>query len=129
MLPQLTVFYDGKCNVCFREIKHYRKLDKKNLLKTIDVSASDFDATKYGLENEKVQLIMHAKDANGIVYTGVDTFAEIWKRVTPYNKISFVLESKTLRPLFDIGYKLFAYQIRPRLPKRQCDDDSCEIML
>jgi predicted DCC family thiol-disulfide oxidoreductase YuxK len=128
-MDKLTVFYDGKCNLCFREIRHYKKLDKKNNLVTIDISARDFDAKSYGLDPQRVQVHMHSKSEGGEIYIGVDTFAEIWKRIQPYDKASFILESKLLRPLFDFGYKLFAHKIRPNLPKRKCDNDSCEIMV
>lgn len=128
-MNKLTIFYDGKCNLCFREIRHYKKLDKNNNLKTIDISANNFDAKKYGLDPEKIHIIMHAIDEEGIFHLGVDTFVEIWKRVPPYNKLTFVLESKTLRPFLNKMYKVFAYHIRPRLPRRKCENDNCEIIL
>ena len=128
-MNKLTIFYDGKCNLCFREIKHYKKLDKNNDLKTIDISANNFNAKKYGLDPKKIQIIMHAIDEKGNLHLGVDTFVEIWKRIPPYNKFIFVLESKTLRPLLNKMYKVFAYHIRPRLPKRKCENDNCEIIL
>jgi len=128
-MNQLKVFYDGQCNLCFREIRHYRKKDKNKLLKTIDISASNFNAAKFGLDPNEVKINMHSIDENGTVFVGVDTFAEIWKRISPYNKLAFILESHTLRPVFDLGYKFFAYQIRPRLPRRKCDNDNCEIMV
>jgi predicted DCC family thiol-disulfide oxidoreductase YuxK len=126
---QLTIFYDGKCNLCFREIRHYKKLDKNNLIKTIDISANDFKAINYGLDEKDVQINMHSMNSKGDVFIGVDTFAEIWKRVSPYNKLVFILESEVLRPFFDWGYKVFAYKIRPKLPRRNCENGSCEIML
>lgn len=128
-MKTLTVFYDGKCHLCFREIKHYHKLDKKKLLKLIDISAHNFNADEWGLANKPIHVSIHAIDEAGIIYNGVDTFAEIWKRISPYDHLAFILESKTLRPLFNIGYKIFAKQIRPRLPKRKCDNQSCKVLL
>ena len=132
-MKKLTVFYDGKCHLCFREIKHYHKLDSNKdnnkLLRLIDISASNFNPAMWGLSNMPIEVSIHAIDESGIIYSGVDTFAEIWKRISPYNKLAFILESKKLRPLFNIGYKIFATQIRPRLPKRKCENQSCEILL
>lgn len=128
-MGQLKVFYDGKCAVCFAEMKHYRNRDKNNNLKLIDISASNFNAKDFGLDPKEVVINMHSIDENGKVHIGVDTFAQIWRRITPYNKIEFILNNKTLRPIFDWGYKIFAYKIRPNLPRRKCDNDNCEIMV
>lgn len=128
-MNSLTVFYDGKCHLCFREIKHYHKLDKNKRLRLIDISADNFNADEWGLEGKPIEVSIHAIDETGVVFCGVDTFAEIWKRISPYDSLAFILESKTLRPLFNVGYKLFAKQIRPRLPKRKCDNQSCEVLL
>ncbi|MCR9205699.1 MAG: DCC1-like thiol-disulfide oxidoreductase family protein [Halobacteriovoraceae bacterium] len=125
----MTVFYDGKCIVCFKEISHYKKLDKHKLLRTIDISASDFEASDYGLDSKQVNLNIHSIDARGNVFTGVGTFSEIWKRIDPYSKLAFILENQKLKPLFNIGYKTFAHYIRPNLPKRKCNNESCEIMV
>ena len=125
---KLTIFFDGKCIVCFEEIKHYKKLDKLQLIKTIDISASDFDAADFGLDETQVNINMHAINENGEVFVGVDTFAEIWKRISLYNNLSFILENRKFRPLFDIGYKTFANYIRPNLPKRKCHNNYCEKM-
>lgn len=128
-MNNLTIFFDGKCILCFREIKHYKKLDKHHLLRTIDISASDFDASAFGLDTEEVNVNMHSIDEDGNIYIGVDTFAQIWSRVYPYSHFSFILKSKTLRPLLKFGYKVFAYKIRPRLPKRKCDNGNCELII
>lgn len=128
-MNKLTVFFDGKCVLCFREIKHYKKLDKKGLIRTIDITAGNFSAKEYGLENRPIEISIHSKDDQGEIFTGVETFAEIWKRVYPYKKLSFILENKSLRPFFNFGYKVFAHKIRPHLPKRDCENDNCEILL
>lgn len=127
-MNKLTIFYDGKCMLCFREIKHYKKLDRNNFLKTIDISATDFDATIFGLNHNEVHINMHSIDDDGNIFVGVDTFAQIWTRVFPYNKIAFVLKSKKLRPLLTILYRVFAYKIRPYLPKRNCENGYCETL-
>jgi predicted DCC family thiol-disulfide oxidoreductase YuxK len=126
---KLIIFYDGKCILCFREIKHYKKMDKANLLKTIDITASDFDAKSFGLDEEKINISIHSMDEEGNIFVGVDTFAEIWKRVPPYDKLAPILKNNKLRPVFDIGYKVFSHHIRPRLPKRKCENETCEVMV
>jgi predicted DCC family thiol-disulfide oxidoreductase YuxK len=123
----LTLFFDGKCILCYREVNHYLKLDKDDLLRPIDISSDHFSADDYGLDEREININMHAMDESGNIFVGVDTFAEIWKRVPYYNKVSSVLENKTIRPALSLGYKVFAEYIRPNLPKRKCDDGSCDL--
>ena len=50
-MEKLTIFYDGSCHLCFREVSHYFQKDNKNLLIGVDISSLGFDSEKYGLEN------------------------------------------------------------------------------
>lgn len=126
-MEKLTIFYDGACHLCYREVRHYFEKDRDNLLIGVDISASDFQAKDYGLVESSVNLHMHAMNEAGEVFIGVDCFAQIWKRLPLYKNLSPVLESKSLRPFLNLGYNFFAKEIRPRLPKRQCDNGSCRI--
>ena len=70
---------------------------------------------------------MHTQNEEGQVFTGVDSFIEIWKRIPPYDYLIPVFENRNLRPFINNGYDFFARQIRPRLPKRNCDNDNCSL--
>jgi predicted DCC family thiol-disulfide oxidoreductase YuxK len=124
-MKQLKVFYDGACVLCHNEIMHYKQKDDWDLLDLIDISVEDFKAEEFGLEDSKVNLHMHTIDSNGTVFTGVDSFIEIWRRVPPYNLLIPVFRNRLLRPGIDVGYEVFAKFIRPRLPKRDCQNGAC----
>ena len=128
-MEKLTVFFDGACHLCHREIMHYQKMDKNHKLILVDISLADFEAKSFGLDEADVQINMHAKDESGAIFIGVDTFIEIWKRVAPYHLLIPFVDSRLLRPLFNRAYKFFAYHIRPKLPKRKCDDSLCKPMV
>ena len=128
-MEKLTVFYDGACHLCHREVVHYKKKDSKSLLNLVDISQTDFNAHDFGLDPEDVQINMHSKSENGEVFKGVDTFIEIWKRIPPFHLLIPIFENHWLRPTINFGYKVFAVHIRPRLPKRKCEDGACEIKL
>lgn len=127
MLTKLKVFYDGACHLCYREVQHYKKKDKRNLLEIIDISSTNFCASDYGLDETSVNLHLHSLDESGNVYKGVDCFIEIWKRIPNYKWIIPAFESKLTRPIIDKSYDIFARKIRPRLPKRKCESGSCKL--
>ena len=124
-MNNLTLLYDGSCVVCNKEVMHYLKLDKKNKIKPVDISASNFKAATYGLTDAAVNLHMHAIDDKGKIYVGVDTFIQIWTRIPKYKCLIPIFENRLLRPSIDFGYDVFARHIRPRLPKRDCEDGTC----
>lgn len=128
-MEKLTVLYDGNCPLCYKEIVHYKKKDLNDKLICIDIAHADFDINKYGLDLDEVNLKLHAITESGTVYTGIDTFIEIWNRIPGYDLFSRFVSIKALRPVFDLFYITFAKHIRPKLPKRGCDSGSCELKI
>jgi predicted DCC family thiol-disulfide oxidoreductase YuxK len=125
-MKRLKVFYDNSCILCHREILHYKSKDEKNLLVLIDISNPKFEAVKYGFDDKEVQIFMHSMDEDGIIYKGLDTFTEIWKRIPSYKKTSSVINFGPLKLPLKLSYFIFAKYIRPNLPKRKCEDESCQ---
>jgi predicted DCC family thiol-disulfide oxidoreductase YuxK len=128
-MEKLTVLYDGKCPLCYKEILHYKKKDSKDLLKCIDITHPDFKIDDYGLQIEAVNLKLHSIDESGTVFTGIDTFLEIWRRIPGFSLFTKVAQNKFMRPTFDVFYIIFAKYIRPKLPKRDCDSGYCELKI
>jgi len=120
------VFYDGACYLCSTEINHYRKKDTSVPFEYIDISAPNFSAVEYGLDEKQVNQEMHIQCEDGKVHTGVEAFLEIWRRIPNYNKLAWALDRNWIKPVLRIGYHGFA-TIRPYLPKRKgsCDTGVC----
>ncbi|WHZ17158.1 MAG: hypothetical protein OJF52_004010 [Nitrospira sp.] len=66
----LTVFYDGACPICGREIALVRRLDRHRRLSLCDFSSPDYDAPTTGLPVTDLSAVIHAQWANGSVITG-----------------------------------------------------------
>lgn len=126
-METLSVLYDGSCHLCFREIQHYKKKDHKNLLNAVDITAKDFKASDFNLNTDRVNTHIHGIDSSGNVFKGIDCFIEIWRRVPPYSRLIPLFENKLFRPIANKSYDVFARHIRPRLPKRKCDNGNCSI--
>ena len=129
MNSKLTIFFDGACHLCSREIEHYKKMKHQGRLAFVDIADPQFSAEKFGLDRGRVQKYMHTIDESGRIYTGVDSFIQIWNRLPSYRWAVRIAENGFVRPLMDVGYHTFA-KIRPLLPqrsRRDCDDGSCNI--
>ena len=119
---KLTVYYDGACHLCSREIDHYRSTDDKCRLDLVDISQPGFDAEAAGLDPDNVEKVFHVKDGDGNIITGVDAFQKIWQTIDTFPLLSKLADNRLSRKGMDMGYNIFA-KLRPLLPKKKIKDD------
>jgi predicted DCC family thiol-disulfide oxidoreductase YuxK len=119
--PAATIFYDGACPLCRREIAHYRRRRGAVRLSWIDIARADAPLAPYGLSRERAMARFHVRDAAGRWQTGAFGFAELWSHLPAYRWLACTLRSLRLLPLLDRVYVRFA---RRRL-RRACDARSC----
>lgn len=103
----LTVFFDGACPICAREIALMNRLDRKRRLSFCDFSRSDYDERLTGLSPVVLGQVIHARWDDGSVITGVAVFQAMWEAVglgllTKLSRLSFI------EPLFYRAYSWFA---------------------
>lgn len=123
----LTVYYDGACHLCSREIEHYRKKDPAHRLQLIDISAPGFAAATEGLDPVAVRRELHVRRPDGQLAVGLPAFVAIWEALPGFGGLAQVAQLPLLNPLLRGGYQIFA-ALRPHLPRRRradCADGSC----
>jgi predicted DCC family thiol-disulfide oxidoreductase YuxK len=128
MTPTVTIFYDGRCHLCSREIAIFRRRVTDGRLDYVDISHSDFIASDHGLDADAVHRTMHVKLANGEIRTGVPALAAMWEQVPGFRWMAWLSRVRVLKPVFNLMYALFAW-IRPRLPQRatSCETGTCAV--
>jgi predicted DCC family thiol-disulfide oxidoreductase YuxK len=120
-LPQLTLFFDGGCHLCSREIDFFRSRLTPPVA-YVDIADPHFDAASHGVDPKRVHEVMHVKVGDQ-VRTSVEAFVAIWDRWPGYRWLSRLAQTPGIRGLFHLAYWLFA-RIRPWLPRRK--RDACE---
>lgn len=124
---EITVFYDGLCQLCSREISHYKKMSGADNISFVDITSAGFDAAAEGLDPIKVHQSLHVKDRQGRTFVGVDAFIQIWSQLTKLKKVVPVASFWPVKKILDSGYYLFA-KVRPLLPRKECADSPyCEV--
>ena len=73
----ITIFYDGACSVCNTDIGYYRTIADQRVL-FVDIAAADFDAEVFDKTSDEFQKQLHARDADGHFFTGVEAFRQLW---------------------------------------------------
>ena len=77
----LTVYFDGECPICRREIDLMKILNRREQLLFIDFSTPSYHATEHGLNPCDLSKVIHARWKNGTTITGVDVFREMWEAI------------------------------------------------
>lgn len=93
----------------------------------IDITTPEFVPASEGLDPQKVHEELHAKDAKGNLFVGVDTFILIWSALDKLKWLSKAAQKPLLKKFLQVNYSLFV-KIRPYLPRRNCETSPyCDI--
>ena len=109
----LTLYFDGDCPLCAREIKILSRHSTARNLLFVDISSFEFDAKTLGYTLKEMQSSLHARFSDGIWVTGLDATLWSW-RAAGLGFWATPLTWRVLRPLFALGYILFC-RLRPHL--------------
>jgi predicted DCC family thiol-disulfide oxidoreductase YuxK len=125
-----TIYYDGLCILCSREIETFQMLVKDGSLAYVDISLPEFDAAAHGVDPVAVNRHMHVRDARtGELMIGVDALVGMWECVPGFRWLAWLTRLPVIRQVSGVGYEVFAW-IRPKLPKRKrpaCDTGRCAV--
>lgn len=116
-----TVFFDGGCPLCRREIAHYQRLDRRGRIRWVDIQREQAYLRQVGLSRQSAMERFHVLDKGQRWQTGAWGFVEMWAYLPYYYWVARLLQSLRLVGLLERAYVPFA---RWRLAKR-CVDDRC----
>lgn len=117
----LTVFFDGGCPLCRREIEHYRKLTARKPIQWIDITQPDAPLGAFGVEREMAMRRFHVLDDSGHFFIGAHGFVTLWAQLPYYRFLALVIRSLSIVPLLDRFYVRFADWHF----SRRCSDGVC----
>ncbi len=118
-----TMFFDGGCPLCSREVAHYRRLDRSGRIHWVDITNQPETLLEYGIAYGAAMERLHALDEHGQVVSGVPAFVAVWRQLPGYRHLAGAVEGLSLVPVLDWLYRRFASW---RL-KRRCRDGACDL--
>ena len=104
----LTVFYDGKCGLCRREIEYYKKIAPANSFLWQDIANDPTSLSKLGLSQADALRRLHARDNLGMMHVGVAAFVAIWHRLSYWRYLALVVRLPLILPFAVYVYNKFA---------------------
>ena len=80
----ITVFFDGKYELCSKEIRHYKKLARPNTFTWQDVANEPNLIEVLGISQQAALRRLDARDVDGKWHIGVAAFILIWRQLPQY---------------------------------------------
>lgn len=106
--PRATMYYDGGCPLCRREVGHYRRLDRAGRVRFVDITQERDELEAQGVSHAQAMARLHGLDAQGRLVSGAHAFAAVWDALPYYRWLARLLRGLRLLPLLDLAYTRFA---------------------
>lgn len=107
-----TVYYDGACPLCSKEIETYRKARGADELAWVDAAHCDAATLGEDLDCDAALARMHVRDESGKLISGAAAFAAIWARLPNTRWLGILMGTRPALWVLEPAYKLFL-KVRP----------------
>jgi predicted DCC family thiol-disulfide oxidoreductase YuxK len=107
MAERPTVYYNGGCPICSREISFYRRRPGGDSFAWVDVTQADEAALGPGLTCDAARARMHVRRADGTIVDGAAALAEIWRGMPGLRWLGKLLAIPPFGATAEYGYRLF----------------------
>jgi len=111
--PALTIWYDGACPLCIREIALMKRLDRAERIYFVDLTDAD---TACPLDRMLMLSRFHATTREGETLSGAAAFAAMWREIPILRPIGLAARNRLILALLEGAYLLFL-RIRPLLQR------------
>ena len=108
----LTVYFDGGCPVCSREIAMYRKQAGAQSCVWVDAAACAESALGDGLSRPDALLRFHVRQADGRLVSGMRAFALLWRETPRMAWLGRLASFGPMPGILEWAYRLFL-RVRP----------------
>ncbi|KXV26166.1 DUF393 domain-containing protein [Gluconobacter japonicus] len=111
-MPQVTVWHDGNCPLCQKEIALMRRLDWRGNIQFIDATSETADCP---LSRHELLERFHAREGEQI-YDGAAAFAAMWRAIPPLRLLGEIARFPLMLRGLEYLYGHFL-RVRPVLQK------------
>ena len=116
-----ALYYDGSCPLCRREVDHYRRLDRQQRVRWVDISREPEALAPLGIGFVAAMRRLHATDEDGRLVSGAAAFLVIWRQLPGYRYLARAVTRLGLIPLLDWCYTgCAAWRFRRRCAAGVC---------
>ncbi|NNC52124.1 MAG: DUF393 domain-containing protein [Erythrobacter sp.] len=113
-MSEVTVWYDGACPLCLREIALMRRLDTRGAIEFVDVSGEG--PTDCPVDRARALERFHASE-HGDILSGAAAFAAMWRAIPLLRPIGLIARNRAVLAMFEWMYLRFL-RFRPAIQRR-----------
>ncbi|MES3153374.1 thiol-disulfide oxidoreductase DCC family protein [Sphingomonas faeni] len=110
-MSRVTVWHDGNCPLCRREIAIMRRLDRRGRINFVDATG----AADCPLDRSELLARFHAME-DGTLLSGAAAFAAMWRAIPVLRPIGLLARHRPVLGLLERAYLRFL-KVRPRLQR------------
>lgn len=111
-MTKLTVWHDGGCPLCAREIALMRRLDRQGAIIFIDAAQ---EGSACPIDRAALLERFHASE-DGVMLSGAAAFAAMWRAIPVLRPLGLAARHPWVLALLERGYRRFL-RVRPRLQR------------
>ncbi|MFN3751491.1 MAG: thiol-disulfide oxidoreductase DCC family protein [Thiobacillus sp.] len=104
---ELTLYYDGGCPVCTREIGFYQRRRGADRINWVNLAACDDAALGSGLSRTAAYARLHARLPDGTLLSGARAFAALWQALPAFRFAGRAAALPGVVHGLEIGYRGF----------------------
>ncbi len=119
---RVTMFYDGGCPLCDREVDHYKRLDVSRRVNWVDIDEDISELSASGITHEQAMKRLHVRNREGELVTGAFAFQALWRELPYYRWLATLVSPAWVLRALDVLYGWFA---KRRYARRQQCDNAC----
>lgn len=108
MSKPTTIYYDGKCGLCRREIAYYARIAPSGAFVWRDIATDPAPLTEIGVSQADALMYLHARLPDGEVVTGVEVFTTIWSKLPYWRRLVPLSRLSLIHGALEWGYGKFA---------------------
>ena len=112
-MSQVTVWHDGACPLCRREIALMQRLDRARAITFVDVYKAD--GGRCPIDRADLLARFHARE-DGVLLSGAAAFAAMWRAIPRLRWLGLAAKAPGMPPLLEHAYRAFL-RVRPRLQR------------
>ena len=125
-MAELTVLYDGACNLCRTSVARVRRMDSRARIELLDLHDANVAERFPQVNLDEAMRLMQAVDPRGRVYSGADAWAQIGLALPGWKLFAWLLLVPGIHFAAQHFYAWVARN-RYRWNRELCQDGTCAL--
>ena len=125
---KITVFYDGACPLCTREVEKWRGAPFNCQVEWFDITEQDEVLLAEGIDPQFALLELHTKTSDGVIRTSIESYALLLAQLPRWQWLGSLMSLPVVKPLLKSFYD-FLTKVRLKKDGRWqkvCSNKNCK---